>query len=123
MRVIGPEFRLHCICATYLTACLKPPAWWTSLEHGVKLPPATARRLQRVGVRAGIPDILIINEGLAYWIELKAPKTGRLSEAQILTRDRLWDAGACWAMARSLDELRARLIAWGIPLRETKMVA
>lgn len=116
---IGPEYRLHCVVADYLNRCLKPPAWWTSLEHGVKLPPPTWRRLARIGVRGGVPDILLVHEGRAHWIELKAER-GRLSDAQELTRDALLAAGARWAEVRSLDALRASLEAWDVPTREQR---
>lgn len=115
--MIGPEFRLHCAVATWLTVCLKPPAWWTSLEHGVKLPPATWRRMQRIGVRAGIPDILVVHDGRCHWIELKAGKNST-TEAQDVTHERLRAAGCPVVVCRSTDDVRANLMAWGVPIRE-----
>lgn len=115
--MIGPEFRLHCAVATWLTVCLKPPAWWTTIEHGVRLPKATWARLQRVGVRAGIPDILVVHDGRCFWIELKAAGN-YATEPQRLAHERLRAAGSPVAVCRSTDDVRANLAAWGVPMRE-----
>ena len=118
----GPEYRLHCAVVDHLSAVLKPPTWFTSIEHGVKLPPATARRLNRIQVKAGIPDILIVHDGRCHWIELKAGRNG-LQGAQIVVGAALGLAGCHPRVCRSIDDVGASLRLWGIPTREAKKVA
>ena len=73
--------------------------------------------LRGMGLKAGVPDVLIVHEGRAHWVELKAPR-GVLSEAQRSTLALIAAAGCPWVVCRSLDELRGALHGWGIPTRE-----
>lgn len=75
--------------------------------------PIEAAILKGMGVRAGIPDIVIIKAGRPFMLELKAPG-GRLSEAQKSMRHKLWDAGVPVGEAHSLDEALTWLEKHGI---------
>ncbi len=112
-----PETKLQQAVATYLMLCLKPPAWWTSIEHGVEVAPAVAQRWASIGVKPGIPDVLIVHDGRCYWIECKAEK-GTLSSAQLDTHEKLMHAGSTIHVCRSVDDLRRSLTLWDIPTRE-----
>lgn len=119
-----PEHALQVAVAHMLQVVLDPDrTWWSSIDHGVgKLGKAEAGIRKRRGVKAGIPDIIIMfADGLTDYahligIELKAGK-GSLSEAQE-------DVAAAWAIfgstvfvARSLEEVQDILDHCGVPLR------
>ncbi len=57
-------------------------------------------RMKALGVRAGVPDLIIVwPNGRTVWIELKAPK-GVLSPSQKEWRDRLQALGHEWHLFR-----------------------
>src|SRR6185312_13501021 len=66
------EAQLHKEVADFLAVALRPPTFWTTFPAGggglVR-----GRQLKRAGLKAGFPDLLIIHEGKAFGIELKAP--------------------------------------------------
>ncbi len=72
-----------------------------------------AARFVAMGVRAGVPDIAIIADGRALFLELKASR-GRLSPAQADMHNRLKAAGAEVVTAYGIDEAIAALEAWGV---------
>jgi len=75
--------------------------------------PAEAAILKGLGVRAGVPDVIVIKAGQAYALELKAPG-GRLTSVQADTHAALRAAGATVAVAYGLDEALAWLEAWAV---------
>ena len=121
--------------ADALRVLLLPPTMWTAFPAGhVKLAPAQAARLYRMGLCRGWPDILIIHDGCVFGIELKT-RTGVLSKTRIVRtrsggarvvvgqRDmhtRLLASGMRLAVCRSLDGVLSQINAWGIPTREAK---
>lgn len=112
------ETDLHRAAATYLTVVLPPTVWWSTIGHGgFKLDVRTAARLKSMGLKAGVPDLMLVYDGRAYFAELKAPK-GKLSPAQLDTHEKLLRAGAAPHVCRSVDDLRLSLQQWGIPTRE-----
>jgi len=78
--------------------------------------PAEAGILKAMGVKRGIPDLLIWTpEGHSFGIELKAGR-GKESDAQVLFRSTLESLGhrvyVCW----SLDEVEAALRLERVPM-------
>ena len=73
---------------------------------------AQAARFKAMGVVAGIPDLVVIIDGRVHGVELKAKK-GRASDAQKAMEPRWKAAGGVYAIARSVDEVRALLASWG----------
>lgn len=78
--------------------------------------PAEAGILKAMGVRTGVPDLLLPLaspdgrfQGMA--LELKSP-AGRLTEAQKRWLDRLAQSGYLTAVVRSLDDFIACVQAW-----------
>ncbi len=114
----GVEQKLQQQVATYLGWALAPPAWFSSIPAGGG-GEMRGRIIKGTGYKSGTPDLLIVAEGRAWFIELKAPR-GMLSEAQRRTIPALEAAGAHVVVCRSLDEVRGALDAWGIPTREVK---
>lgn len=78
-------------------------------------------KLQKMGVLAGMPDLLI------YWpthggykhgmLEIKAPG-GKLSNPQKVVKQWCHDFGIPWGVAYSVDDAMAMFKCWGIPIRE-----
>ncbi len=105
--------------AAFFDFCLpKPDAWWCHVPNGGKRAMTTARRLKAMGTKAGAPDNLIIYQGRAYWIELKA-RYGSLQDSQKSTIPVIESAGSPVAIARTLEDIADALSSWGIPLRAT----
>jgi hypothetical protein len=125
------EDALHCAVANLLDVMLLPPARWTTFPAGnVKLPPAAAAKLYRMGLKRGWPDILVVHTERIFGIELKTP-TGTLSYSRIVRSRRggprfiegqrdvfplLREAGMRIAVCRSPDQVLSALCAWGIPV-------
>lgn len=115
----SPEYTLHCQVARYLEAALPLGVFYTTIGHG-----GGGRRrgahLKRMGLRAGIPDVIIIAAGRAYWLEIKRPDRkgatkGKVSPAQELVHALLENAGCerPWII-RSLDDAARALRVWGL---------
>ena len=105
-----PEQALQQAVARYLDVALPDDAWWTAIPAGGggRLRGAI---LKGMGYKAGTPDILIVWQGRAYWIELKAPK-GAVSKAQVATFERLRYAGATVDVCRSVHEVADMIEAY-----------
>ena len=122
-----PEATLQTAIAKYLRAVLKPPVWFTSIAHGVRLDDNAdiawlrGAQAQGRGTKSGVPDMLIIDAGRAYWGEVKS-MTGSLSDAQHETITAIKRARCPVAIWRSIDDVKASLAEWGIPTREARSV-
>ncbi len=111
-----PEQALHIAVAQYLRVALKPPVWWSSIDHGAgKMSPASVGLRKARGVKSGIPDIIILWPNNKAGIELKAPG-GRLSPAQKRTIEEWNAAGAYVGVCSSLEQVISDLTRLGIPL-------
>lgn len=114
-----PEFLLQCVIADYLRMQY-PNLLAFAVPNGEKRTPATGARLKRMGVRAGVADLLVFwNDGYtghlrAAALELKAAK-GRLEESQEKFLCDWVGAGGKYAVIRSLDDLIAVFADWGVP--------
>ena len=118
-----PEQVLQIQVARYLEVTLRPPTWWSAVGHGggglIR-----GALLKRMGVKKGVPDLLVIHpvasagSELGCWlvgIELKAPK-GRQSPEQVAVQRAFEQAGGFYAVARSVDEVEDILRGVGVPL-------
>ncbi len=118
-----PEAVLQRQVAGYLSWALPPDCWFTSIAHGSRGGGDAAwlrgAIWKGMGARSGVPDLLLVAQGRALFVELKAPK-GRLSEAQMGCHAEIMAAGGQVAVCRSLDDLREALSTWGIPIREMR---
>lgn len=117
-----PEAALQRQIVGYLNWALAPPAWFTAIGHGGG-GEMRGMILKGMGMKAGVPDLLIVYDQRAYFVELKSAK-GVLSEAQKEVHAALWRAKTPVAVVRSLDEFRALLAGpwWQLQacIRETK---
>jgi hypothetical protein len=118
-----PEAATQRKIAVFLSKYLPEDAWFTavapSTRHDTDDDTAWFRGVMArdMGAKAGVPDMLLTWRGRAYWGEVKSMK-GSLTDAQKYTIPKIESAGCPVAIWRSVDDVRASLIAWGIPIRE-----
>jgi len=101
--------------AEYLDIALRSPTLWWHTPNGGNRSWSEAKRFKKMGVKSGVPDVIIIHHGVPYFIELKAPK-GKPSPQQITMEMDLRSQGCKYALCRSLDEVIANLETWNIQL-------
>ncbi len=112
------EAALHAQVAAYLALAIQPPSFFTTFPAGHFKGKAVGGRLKGAGLKAGVPDVLLIQGGTgrAFWIELKTDQ-GRVSPVQAETGALLIAAGSPVAVCRSLDQVQDMLKHWGFALR------
>ena len=69
--------------------------------------------LKKMGMTPGIPDLVIVWQGRAFFIEVKTP-TGSLTGSQPKVHARLRACGCPVAVCKSVKELLEQLEEWGI---------
>lgn len=74
------------------------------------------------GICAGVPDVVVLWRGAAYWIELKTD-AGVMSDAQREVCTALLWAGCHFGVARSAEEVLCLLDVWEIPRNRRVRVA
>jgi hypothetical protein len=89
--------------------------FWTSLENK-PISRVSGLFQKRRGVRAGLPDVLVIWRGKPIFIELKS-RAGVASKAQKKVRLELLPAGASWFLARSVRASMMALNLEGVVFR------
>lgn len=109
------ERGLHMAVARLLDAVLAPPAFFSTFPAGGG-GKARGGQLKAMGLKDGVPDILIAFAGRSYWIELKTEK-GRVSPEQRETHEALRLARHEVAVCRSVDAVMDQLRAWTLPIR------
>jgi hypothetical protein len=114
-----PEQTLQIQVANYLRVALRPPTFWTSLDHAAKLGPVAGAMRKKRGVRAGLPDLLVMRacdfSTVVIGIELKATK-GVVSDAQEEMKRSFKAVNADYYVCRTLPEVLHVLEMNGIPL-------
>lgn len=119
------EDDLHVRVAAYLTHVKPDDCVWWHTPNGARYDPAkaasTAALLSMMGLRPGIPDILLLYRGKLFGCELKS-LTGRATEDQISVSDDMNKAGACISdplarPVRTVEDMEVLLMEWDIPLK------
>lgn len=106
----GSESWLHRYTHNLLKLSAGPRVMFMHMGNGLKRSPKVMAMLKNMGVRPGAFDWLIIVEGKAHWLELKAPKK-EPSEDQLKFLDEARAAG-CQAFVAD-DPMEVRTILWG----------
>jgi hypothetical protein len=101
----------------FLGKALPDDAYYSAIDHARKMSKAAGAQRKARGVRAGLPDWLIVWRGITLWIERKVDAS--LSEGQKATRDALRANGHHWALAKCLEDVEAACRDVGIPLKAT----
>ena len=117
----SPERDFQRLLVKHLAAAFGPRVFWTHFPNGTfrgrgKQGAIRGAQLKALGVKSGCPDILIIFDGKAHWLELKAGRNSE-SEAQLDTIYDLKIAGSPTATVRTLAEAFHAIDKWGIPCR------
>jgi hypothetical protein len=113
-----PEEALQRTVASYLDLALPRDAVWFHPPNGGARSKAEAGIFKAMGVKRGVPDLIIIYRGRVVAIELKAPG-GTRSPAQKLMHAQLSAAGALVYTATSIEEVESFLRVAFIPLKAT----
>lgn len=111
----APEFKLHVSVARFLNLALPLDATWcTTPTVGSSL--VQGAKLKATGYRRGWPDICVLWQGGAYFLELKSAK-GTVDPEQRACHGAITRAGCKVGIARTLEDCQYWLEQWGIPLR------
>lgn len=113
------EQQLHRQVAQYLDAVLGDGTFWTTFPAGGGGRTRGAI-LRGMGLREGMPDILVFHRGTAFGIELKS-HAGGLSPAQIACHAELMAVGVDVVTCRSVEEVERFLWLYEIPTRPHRM--
>jgi hypothetical protein len=111
-----PEDDLQRAVVDFLEVSLPQDAIFFHCPNGGLRSKKVAARLSGLGVKAGIPDLILLHRQRTYFIELKA-KHGTFSAAQRAMERRLIYAGYDVCLCKSVPEVEAALRAVGVPLR------
>ena len=113
-----PEQDLQRQVVAWLNIALPRTAWFCHIPNGGYRSIAEGAIMKGMGVRAGAPDLLIVHQGRAHFIEMKAP--GKANDATALQQGchvDLFEAGAPTRICDSLESVQAALEGWGIPMK------
>lgn len=113
------EDKLQAAIAAHLTARASSDVLWWHTPNGGSRNAIEAAKLRRMGVKPGIPDLLLLVGGRLHALELKTAKQGsrakgRLSAHQMIVLDAMGRQGVRVAVAYGLDEALAQIEAWGL---------
>ena len=107
------ERRMHIAVADRLRLEARAGWWWSHIASGELRTKKTAALLQRLGLKPGMSDILLIApDGEHYWLELKVDSP--LSDHQASFLGMLRRRGVKCAIARSYADAIAVLEQWGV---------
>lgn len=116
-----PEQAIQTAVVAHLRLRGKPGLVFFHVPNGGARRPIEAAILKRIGVRAGVSDLILIYQGKIYALELKADG-GRPTEAQLDFISDMNQAGAFACVCEGLDRAIAVLKQWGL-VRSARGVA
>ena len=97
----------------YLNIVLPSHVFWTAINPIPGKTVIAAANSKAMGMKAGVPDIVIIAGGDAIWIEVKK-EGGYLSKVQKAIHADIQNAGGRVYTARSTDDIAEILLIEGI---------
>ncbi len=107
------EDKIHRAVVQHLKVRGRKDCVWLHCPNGGQRNKTEAARFVGLGVKPGVPDIMIIMDGSVYGLELKSD-TGRLSPAQRAMHEQMRTAGATVETTRGLDDAIGQLETWGV---------
>ena len=87
--------------------------WWTHIPLGGLRSKVEATILRGLGIARGTPDVLIVADGKAHFLELKSTRS-HVTFEQRGCNGALRAAGATVAVATGVDAAIAQLKDWGL---------
>src|SRR6185503_3702193 len=98
--------------------CARPGVWFTHIPLGGLRSKIEGAILRGLGTARGTPDLLIVADGKARFLELKSA-AGRVTDTQRQCHKALRAAGAVVAVAHGIDEALAWLEVWNLLRRSS----
>ena len=108
-----PETQLQRSVIAQLQWRARPGVWWTHIPLGGLRSKVEAAILRGLGTARGTPDLLIVADGKAHFLELKSARS-RVTSEQRAGHGALRAAGATVAVATGVDAAIAQLKDWGL---------
>ena len=108
------EAQLQKQICMYLAVALKKTAWFSTF------PADRASSRGKIGLKLGVPDILIIHDGRAYWLEIKLPGK-KVRDTQAETHLSLMFAGSPVEVVYELIDVVRALQYWQIPTNPVRL--
>ena len=99
--------------AKYLDIALPSHVFWTAINPIPGKSIIAAANSKAMGMKAGVPDILLLSNGDSIWIEVKK-EGGYLSKIQKAVHEDIQNAGGRVYTARSTDDIAEILLIEGI---------
>ena len=111
-----PEQLVHKSIVTFLDLALTPPDWYSTVPSGGG-GRIRGAMLKALGLKKGLPDIMLVRLGRVYWLEVKPGKL-KAKDYQKTMHARLALAGCAMpAVVHNIVETHDALVAWGFPVR------
>lgn len=108
-----PEEQIHRAVVSHLKMRAMPGVFFFHSPNGGGRSKAEGGIFKALGVRAGLPDLIVFYRAQIFGLELKSSK-GRVSPAQRQTLNEMEVAGARTSIAASIDEALVTLECWGV---------
>jgi hypothetical protein len=118
-KTMRAEDQLQIAIVDYLTYVIQGPKLIHSIPNEAKRSAARGGIMKRMGLVAGVADLVLIYDGRAHYIEVKTDK-GVLRPAQSNFAIAAHSAGAAYSVVRSINDVERCLAIWDIPTREVK---
>jgi len=108
-----PEQQLQRAVLQHLELRSAPNVYWFHVGNGGWRSPIEAAVFKSLGVKPGVPDLILIRDGQTHGLELKADK-GRLTPVQATAHVLMRAAGAEAEVAIGIDAALSQLKNWGM---------
>jgi len=108
-----PEQALQKAVLEHLAVRAVPGTYWFHVGNGGYRTPLEAKVFKSLGVRPGVPDLIIINKGQTYGLELKSHGQS-LTPVQRTAHVLMRQAGAEVETAVGIDAAIQQLEQWGL---------
>ena len=115
------EDAVHRAVVAHLATYGDPSAVVWHVPNGGSRHIIEAAKFKALGVRKGMPDLMIYRRGQLHCLELKRDKGGKISRVQLACMKQLTEQGALCAVAKGVDEALAILKDWGLLPRQARM--
>lgn len=113
-----PEQEIHKAVVAHLNWRSMPGVFFFHPANGGRRSKIEGAIFKGLGVKSGVPDLIIFYKAQIFGLELKA-SLGRLSPSQRLCMNAMEVAGARVSIASSLDEALVTLECWGVLRRDS----
>ena len=113
-----PEEAINRAVVSHLAVRSMPGVFYFHAPNGGGRSKAEGGIFKALGVRAGVPDIIIFYRSQIFGLEIKAAK-GRVTPIQRQTLNDMEVAGARTAIVNSIDEALVTLECWGVLRRDS----